>query len=137
MHHLKELRSLVMGVVVVSKTLGWALLIVLIFMTIWSTLAVEMLHPLMEEVAASNVWEDCERCERSFSSIMAANLTFFQTIIACDSWGRVAIPVIELYPLAAIIFVGSLFSVVVGIFNLIVAVLVDTTAEHRARDTDS
>merc|ERR1719440_984630 len=83
---------------------------------------------------ASGAWDDCERCVRSFSSVMAANLTFFQTIIAGDSWGKVAIPVTEAYPLAAVIFIGSLFSVVVGIMNLIVAVLVDTAAEAREQE---
>merc|ERR1719440_1045216 len=86
---------------------------------------------------ASSSWDNCERCVRSFSSVMAANLTFFQTIIAGDSWGKVAIPVTEAYPLASIIFVGSLFSIVVGIMNLIVAVLVDTASEAREKDTNS
>merc|ERR1719454_1244514 len=113
MNHVGELKKLVMGVVVVLKTLIWALLLVFIFMTIWACLAVEMLHPLMEEVSqTSAAWDDCERCVRSFGSIMSANLTFFQTIIAGDSWGLVAIPVTENYPLASVIFIGSLFSVV-------------------------
>merc|ERR1719197_293668 len=99
-----------------------------------------MLHPVMSDVAAqqgAEPWKHCSRCERAFASVMSANLTFFQTIIAGDSWGRVAIPVVEEYPLAAIIFIGSLFSVVVGIMNLIVAVLVDTASEAREKDTET
>jgi hypothetical protein len=136
-NQLSELRKLVRGIVSCLKTLFWSLILVLIWMTLWSTLAVELLHPIMEEVSQTtgvDAWKDCPRCSKSFKTVMASNLTFFQTIIAGDSWGLVAIPVIEKYPWAAVIFVGSLFSLIVGILNLIVAVLVDTAAEARSKD---
>jgi hypothetical protein len=68
---------------------------------------------------------------------MESNLTFFQTIIAGDSWGLVAIPVIEHNPLSSFIFIGSLTSLAVGILNLIVAIMVDAAAEASAKDTAS
>jgi hypothetical protein len=134
--YMRELQRLIQGIVSCFKTLAWGWVLVCLFLTLWSTLAVEMIHPLMAEVAKkSGAWDKCERCPRSFTSVMESNLTFFQTIIAGDSWGLVAIPVMEQYPLTAIIFVGSLFTLLVGILNLIVAVLVDTAAEARASDT--
>jgi len=137
-NHFKDLRRLIQGISTCVRILFWALFLVFIFMTIWGTLAVELLHPLMEDVAAGTIsWENCPRCERSFQSVMDANLTFFQAIIGGDSWGLVAIPVIEKHPWAATIFVGSLFSIQVGLMNLIVAVLVDTSAEARLKDTGS
>merc|ERR1719506_2797208 len=80
------------------------------------------------------LWHDCPRCHRSFSSVMHANLTLFRTIIGGDSWGKIAIPVIEQYPWAALIFVGSLFTIQIGILNLVIAVLVDAAAESREHD---
>eukprot|EP00439_Symbiodinium_sp_Y106_P037377 s2726_g4.t1 len=57
-----------------------------------------------------------------------------QTVIAGDSWGRIAVPVIENFPATALIFVGSQATLVFGVLNLIVAVVVDTFAEARQRD---
>ncbi|CAJ1437562.1 unnamed protein product [Effrenium voratum] len=71
---------------------------------------------------------------RATSSVMNANLLLFKTVIAGDSWGLIAVPVIEHYPGTAIIFVGSLLTIVFGVLNLIVAVVVDTFAEARERD---
>ena len=55
-------------------------------------------------------------------------------MIAGDGWGTIAVPVIEAYPATAVIFVGSLLTLVFGVLNLIVAVVVDTFAECRERD---
>ena len=49
---------------------------------------------------------------------MRANLLLFKTVIAGDSWGQVAVPVIEAYPGTAVIFVGSLLSLVFGVLPL-------------------
>jgi len=82
-------------------------------------------------------WEGCERCKRSFDTVWYANLTFFQTIIAGDSWGLVALPVIERHALAGLLFTFVHFTVVFGMLNLIVAVLVDAAAAGRAGDIQS
>jgi len=66
--------------------------------------------------------------------VFEANLTFLQTVVAGDSWGYLAVPVIEREPSTAIIFVGALVTLVFGVLNLIVAVVIDVAAEHR--DTD-
>lgn len=52
---------------------------------------------------------------------MRANLLLFKTVIAGDSWGQVAVPVIEHSPATAIIFCGSLMTLVFGVLNMIVA----------------
>jgi hypothetical protein len=133
-HQLKELRKLIRGITSCLRTLFWSMILVFVFMTLWSTLAVELLHPVMRGMEVS-VWEDCPRCSRAFSSIMDSNLTFFKTIMTGDSWGLVAVPVVEKHPWSALVFVGSHFTIVVGLLNLIIAVLVDTAAEARSRDT--
>ena len=55
------------------------------------------------------------------SKVMRANLLLFKTVIAGDSWGQVAVPVIEYSPATAIIFCGSLMTLVFGVLNMIVA----------------
>lgn len=42
------------------------------------------------------------------TKVMDANLLLFKTVVALDSWGKVALPVIQHTPSAAIIFCGRL-----------------------------
>ena len=65
---------------------------------------------------------------------MRANLLLFKTVIAGDSWGEIAVPVIEANPATAIIFCGSLLTLVFGVLNMVVAVVVDGFAEGRQND---
>ncbi|CAE7239332.1 CPK1 [Symbiodinium pilosum] len=68
---------------------------------------------------------------------MDANLLLFKTVIAGDSWGEVAVPVIQAHPATAFIFVGSQLTLVFGVLNLIVAVVVDTFADARLNDVQT
>lgn len=129
---LKEFRKLLLMIVSCFKTLFWSFLFCFICMAAWSMLAVEMLHPIMDELEAE--WRDCTFCARSLSTVMDANLLLFKTLVALDSWGKVALPVIQHTPSAAIIFCGSQLTIVFGILNLIVAVVVDQFAEQRTKD---
>ena len=54
--------------------------------------------------------------------VMDANLLLFKTVIAGDSWGRIAVPVIQYRPWTAVIFCGSLMTTVFGVLNMVVAV---------------
>ena len=50
-----------------------------------------------EEIHAKyDTFQDCEQCLRATSSVMDANLLLFKTVIAGDSWGTIAVPVIEI-----------------------------------------
>lgn len=48
---------------------------------------------------------------------MNANLLLFKTVVAIDSWGRVAVPLIERNPLAAFIFCGCPAASMVQLIN--------------------
>ena len=52
---------------------------------------------------------------------MRANLLLFKTVITGDSWGQIAVPVIEQYPATAIIFCGSLLTLIFGVLNMVIA----------------
>lgn len=132
---LRELQKLVTMMATCLKALGWSFIFCFVIMTIWAMLLVEIVHPIMKEMRLAEVaFQDCETCLKATSSVMDSNLLLFQTVIAGDSWGDIAVPVIEYSPGTAIIFVGSLLTLVFGVLNLIVAVVVDTFAEVRQRD---
>eukprot|EP00930_Biecheleria_cincta_P039548 TRINITY_DN2717_c0_g2_i1.p1 TRINITY_DN2717_c0_g2~~TRINITY_DN2717_c0_g2_i1.p1 ORF type:complete len:739 (-),score=146.66 TRINITY_DN2717_c0_g2_i1:280-2445(-) len=139
---LKELRKLARMLVSCIKTLLWSFLFCFMCMTFWAMLAVDLLHPIMQDMIQQGYWPGCltdpknHYCD-AFSSIMRANLTLFKTIVAGDSWGTIAEPMIAVHPWTAIIFTGSLMTIVFAVLNLVVAAVVDEFAEQRLRDVNS
>ena len=47
-----------------------------------------------------------------------ANLLLFKTVVAGDSWGQIAVPVIQENPGTLIVFIGSLVTLVFGVLNV-------------------
>jgi len=132
---LRELQKLVTMMSTCLKALAWSFIFCFVVMTIWAMLIVELVNPLIQEMHSnSTIFADCPQCLRATHSVMDANLLLFKTVIAGDSWGTIAVPVIEAYPATAVIWVGSLLTLVFGVLNLIVAVVVDTFADARDRD---
>eukprot|EP00931_Biecheleriopsis_adriatica_P055925 TRINITY_DN33153_c0_g1_i1.p1 TRINITY_DN33153_c0_g1~~TRINITY_DN33153_c0_g1_i1.p1 ORF type:complete len:599 (+),score=91.67 TRINITY_DN33153_c0_g1_i1:63-1859(+) len=132
--HLQELKRLVQMAANCAKTLLWSFLFSFIVMTSWSLIAVELVHPLVQELGTAGQWDNCDDCLDAFSTIFHSNLTLFSTIVAGDSWGKIAIPVMKAYPGSSFFFVGAHLTLVYGVLNLIVAVVVDTFAEQRSKD---
>lgn len=132
----RELSKLMQMMMSCCRTLFWSFVMCFVAMTFWAALAVEMLDELLQDMEVEQ-WNACERCRRSFSTVMGANLTLFQTVVAGDSWGLVAVPVIEAHPWTAFIFMGALLTIIFGVLNLVVAVIVDSFAELRAKDTNA
>eukprot|EP00439_Symbiodinium_sp_Y106_P079928 s44_g18.t1 len=126
---LRELRKMITMFSTCARTLAWSLLFCFGMMTMWAMLLVELVNPLCCLTDAA-----CTQCSKATGSIMEANLLLFKTVIAGDSWGTIAVPIIEAAPLTAIIFCGSLLTLVFGVLNLVVVVVVDTFAETRDRD---
>jgi len=132
---LKELQRLATMMSTCFKALVWSFLLCFVVMTLWAMLMVELIHPMIRELhEKEDLFMDCPACREATSSVMRANLLLFQTVIAGDSWGAIAVPVIEARPEAAIIFMGSQLILVFGVLNLIVAVVIDVFAEARERD---
>lgn len=133
---LKEIRRLLDMMGSCLKTLFWSFLLLLLVESVWAVIAVEVLNPIVQQVADAGGFDDnCERCSRSFASTYMANLTFFQTILAGDSWGQVAVPIMEAYPWqGGSVLMGALLTLGFGLVNLIMAVVVDTFAEKRDSD---
>eukprot|EP00929_Paragymnodinium_shiwhaense_P033583 TRINITY_DN18411_c0_g3_i3.p1 TRINITY_DN18411_c0_g3~~TRINITY_DN18411_c0_g3_i3.p1 ORF type:complete len:712 (+),score=120.35 TRINITY_DN18411_c0_g3_i3:178-2313(+) len=133
---MKELRRLTQMIATCGRTMFWSFLMSFLVMSMWSVAAVELAYPVAQRLAEEGVWEDCERCKRAFSSVTSANLTFFQTILAGDSWGLHTVPIIEAAPGTAVVFCGALLTLSFGIMQLITAVVVDTFADLRKMDVN-
>jgi len=131
----KELHMMLHAFLSAMKTMFWACFMLAVLLTFFSILAVEIVHPVNKRLAEAGAYgEDCGRCARAFSTVMEANLTFMQQIIAGDSWGKLSVPIIEESPQTAIILVTALVMINLGVLNLILTVIVNAAHEARAND---
>lgn len=112
------------------KAIFWATVIMGIFITIWSIVFVEILHPLNVEID----YGDCERCSRAYESVMTTNLTLFQQIVAGDSWGLVTITILEKHPWTCIIYIPAFISIGMGMMNLVLTAIVDKAQDAREKN---
>jgi len=128
-----ELFSLIKGLAFALKAIFWGTVLILIFLLIWSIMAVQFIHPLNRELQKNGVWDatDCARCPEAFSSVPMSMLTFIQQIVAGDSWGLVTVPIVEAYPVTIVFFLSVFVSVGLAILNLILAVIVDKAADAK------
>ena len=83
---------------------------------VWAILGVQLIHPVNAEIWANT---DCERCQKAFGSVWNASLTIFQTVVAGDSWGSLAIPLIESQWWTFLWFLVVLVTVQLAMLNLI------------------
>jgi hypothetical protein len=132
----KELNALIRSFGFALKAIFWGMLMVIMILTIWSILAVQLLHPVNMRVVElkPEVYLGCERCQRAFSSVFESNLTFFQTVVAGDSWGTVALPIITEEPWTAMLFMMVIVTVNLTMLNLILAVIVEAGAKATEED---
>ena len=64
------------------------------------------------------VWFVSESGQFSADHSCEANLLLFKTVVAGDSWGQIAVPVIQENPGTLVIFIGSLVTLVFGVLNV-------------------
>lgn len=106
------------------KDLFWSSCLCFLIMTSFAYLFVEIINPLYQSTDVD--FPVCEHCHRATSSIMDANLFLFQTVVVGDNWGEVALPVINNFPGSAALLIGAYLTIVFGLLNLIIAVVVNS-----------
>eukprot|EP00747_Dinoflagellata_sp_TGD_P183389 gnl/TRDRNA2_/TRDRNA2_38231_c0_seq1.p1 gnl/TRDRNA2_/TRDRNA2_38231_c0~~gnl/TRDRNA2_/TRDRNA2_38231_c0_seq1.p1 ORF type:complete len:473 (-),score=61.47 gnl/TRDRNA2_/TRDRNA2_38231_c0_seq1:362-1600(-) len=126
-----ELNMILRGLAGALKSIFWGMALTTIILTIYSIVAVQLIHPINQIVTAEGLHDGCERCPRAFESVFQSFLTFVQQIVAGDSWGAVSVPIIEHTPLAGAFFMLVLVSVQLAVLNLILAATVDSASEAR------
>eukprot|EP00927_Polykrikos_kofoidii_P041314 TRINITY_DN35224_c0_g1_i1.p1 TRINITY_DN35224_c0_g1~~TRINITY_DN35224_c0_g1_i1.p1 ORF type:complete len:617 (+),score=80.50 TRINITY_DN35224_c0_g1_i1:267-1853(+) len=126
---------IVHGFIHAMRSIVCASVLLFFIMTVWATIAIMLLHPIAIELClTTDVYGKCDRCCHAWSSVMQANLTFLQTILIGDSWGKYAIPIVDHSPWTISIFIGFFMTVTLGICNLITSLIVDHAAEARSKD---
>jgi voltage-gated sodium channel len=120
------------------KALLWGVLVMMMVLVLYAILAVQLIHPINEEVTATGFYDrmGCERCPHAFESVYQSMLTFFQQLIAGDSWGTVSLPLCERSPAAWIFFSVVLVSLQLLVMNVILAAVVDAAQQARQENID-
>jgi len=95
---LRELAFIMQGLSSAMRALLWSSILLFFVLSFWAIVAVEFIHPLVQRLEQEGAFDDCQHCARAYRSVMGANLTWCQTIIAGDSWGQYSLPVIEAHP---------------------------------------
>lgn len=122
-----QLYKLMVGIFMTVQTMFWGFVMILILLAAWSVVTIQVLTPLTDiRDTAEDEW-----CHSAFSSVTGTVLLYFQTLIAGDSWGRCFVPAMLKHPSLFLLFSGALVTVQLGCMNLILAVIVDVSAEMR------
>eukprot|EP00927_Polykrikos_kofoidii_P037279 TRINITY_DN31403_c0_g1_i1.p1 TRINITY_DN31403_c0_g1~~TRINITY_DN31403_c0_g1_i1.p1 ORF type:complete len:859 (+),score=116.74 TRINITY_DN31403_c0_g1_i1:35-2611(+) len=131
---MRELVLMMQGLLSASRAIAFGTFLIFVVLTTWSILAVQFIHPVNLQLADAGVYGDCLDCREAFASVMKSNLTFMKTILAGDSWGQLALPLLRGYPGTAAILVPTFISVQLGLVNVIAAVIVDRQTQARVND---
>jgi len=125
---------MMMGIVASIRSLIFGTLMLFIMLTVCSVLAVTFVRPVNRQLYEEGAYGDCTFCEYAFDSVMNSNLTFLSSIVAGDSWGMLAIPLVHADATSAAIILGAFVVINLGLLNTIAAVLVDRQAQARQND---
>jgi len=127
-----ELHTMVELMIGAFRAMFWGTVLLGIILTLWSIVAVEFIHSVNLEVAATGAYDDCERCARAFESVAQSNLT---SLVFGDSWGLIAVGIIERSPWTSVVFVLTGLCIQLGFFNLVLTVIVDKAHDKHESDT--
>lgn len=129
-----ELKLLLLGFASAIKAIFWGIMMIVLQLTVWSILAVQLLNPINQELTEHYERVGCDRCPHAFESVWMSFLTFFQQVVAGDSWGEVSLPVLQYAPWAILILLPVLVSTQLGMLNLILAVICQAATQASAAD---
>merc|ERR1719253_2534702 len=132
----RELKSLLRSCSCAMKAIFWGMLLLLMALTVWGILAVQLIHPINQSIADNKPWlyEGCERCPRAYATVFASLLTFWKQLVAGDSWGTLCEPIIEEAKWTSLFFMMVLVTVNLTMMNCILAVVVEAGAAAAAAD---
>ncbi|CAE7441712.1 CAC [Symbiodinium sp. CCMP2456] len=125
----RELSMLMLSFLASLSAVFWGVIMVIVMVTLWAILAVQLIHPINYRIWVDR---DCERCPHAFESVWQSAMTLLQTVIAGDSWGHLALPILEAEPITLTYFAGVIVSVDLAMLNLILAVIVDSAQDARS-----
>lgn len=122
------------GLIGAFKAMVWSFVMLFLVLTLFGIIAVETINPVVRQIHAEGGFLDCDRCHRAFASVWSSMITFFQQVVAGDSWGLITIPVMETEPWTQPFFIAVVVTIQFGILNLILVAIVDQAHQSSKDD---
>eukprot|EP00419_Tripos_fusus_P052489 CAMPEP_0172804312 /NCGR_PEP_ID=MMETSP1075-20121228/5085_1 /TAXON_ID=2916 /ORGANISM="Ceratium fusus, Strain PA161109" /LENGTH=603 /DNA_ID=CAMNT_0013642873 /DNA_START=279 /DNA_END=2090 /DNA_ORIENTATION=+ len=127
-----NLYTMVRGLVGTFGAVNWGFFMIFFMLLLWALMAVQVIQPDNRKLYSADEQE--EWCAMAFSSVFHSVVYFFQTLVAGDSWGACAIPLVLKFPGHFWLLSFSYITVQLGMTNLILAVIVDAASQVRHQD---
>jgi len=127
--HIRELYLLLNGVVSSLKAIFFGTVLLMIMLVTYAIILLEWVHPQNSQITYST----CSECTTAFRSVWWATITLFKEVIAGDAW-IISFPLIDKQPISAFIMIIIVVTVVLGMVNLILTVIVQRATEARDKD---
>lgn len=128
-----ELASMLRGLLHAMKAMFWGTIMITLFVLGFSVVTVEIVYPIALDYADDDP-EYLAQCLTQYSSVQNTSITFFQTLVAGDSWGSCSIPLVRRSPVAFFILGSALLCIQLGIMNLVLSAIMDSA--YREHDAD-
>eukprot|EP00931_Biecheleriopsis_adriatica_P079392 TRINITY_DN5279_c0_g1_i2.p1 TRINITY_DN5279_c0_g1~~TRINITY_DN5279_c0_g1_i2.p1 ORF type:complete len:520 (-),score=88.71 TRINITY_DN5279_c0_g1_i2:46-1605(-) len=125
-----ELYKFVQGFMGTVRAMFWGFVVIMMLLLVWGIITVQVLNSYEGLVGS---FED-DWCNQAFQTVGGTVVLFFQTLVAGDSWGLCVVPIIRQHTILFLLFSSVLVTVQLGFTNLILAVIVDASAEAREDD---
>eukprot|EP00930_Biecheleria_cincta_P001862 TRINITY_DN102951_c0_g1_i1.p1 TRINITY_DN102951_c0_g1~~TRINITY_DN102951_c0_g1_i1.p1 ORF type:complete len:748 (+),score=172.31 TRINITY_DN102951_c0_g1_i1:33-2246(+) len=130
---IREFYLLMSGFMSSIRAIFFGAICLLCTLVLWAIFMVQTIHP----INASIHYEGCDRCSVAYLDVQSAVLTLTQQIVAGDSWGMTAIPIVEKEPVTFFVLFTVLIFISLGVMNLILAVIVERSTEARENDVEA
>jgi len=133
-----ELHIMIHGFVSALMAIGVGLILVFLMLTLWAVVAIAVLNDVNHDPEILQHYEalSCPWGPKAWSTITNCIFTFTQILIMGEGWGCYATPLIERNWWALIFFMLVFFTVVLGMTNLILAVIVDKALDAHVLDLE-
>eukprot|EP00927_Polykrikos_kofoidii_P080257 TRINITY_DN7712_c0_g3_i1.p1 TRINITY_DN7712_c0_g3~~TRINITY_DN7712_c0_g3_i1.p1 ORF type:complete len:700 (+),score=104.46 TRINITY_DN7712_c0_g3_i1:157-2100(+) len=128
-----ELYNMIKGFVSAMMAMLWGFVMIVMLLLVFAILSVELLHDKQSNIP----YQDGTWCAEAFTSVFQVFLMLFQNLVAGDSWGQCALPVILTYPYMFFVFSGALVCVQLGFTNLILSSIVESASISRQEDAQT
>eukprot|EP00929_Paragymnodinium_shiwhaense_P035527 TRINITY_DN19158_c0_g1_i1.p1 TRINITY_DN19158_c0_g1~~TRINITY_DN19158_c0_g1_i1.p1 ORF type:complete len:691 (-),score=107.86 TRINITY_DN19158_c0_g1_i1:363-2435(-) len=132
----RELYLMCLGILTSIRAVLFGTALVGCALLLFAILAVFFVRPVVHQIDDRGGFQDCEYCGRAFDTVLGSCMTFMSTVIAGDSWGVIARPLVEDTPSVAILIFLPFFVIQLGLLNTIAAVIVDRQVQARADDEE-
>jgi voltage-gated sodium channel len=132
-----ELHIMFQGFFSALTAISFGVIVVGVMITFWAVIGVVLIAPLSRQssvVAHYDRWE-CEGCKDAWTTLWNAIVTLFGLLLFGEGYNSIVTPLLIEAPLTIVYFTLAVFTVIHGMVNLILAVIVDKAGQVHVEES--